>query len=247
MVYETLASPLFSWQFWYYPALVQLLKHTKNREEEIDDLTSRHTKSELAADWREREREEMKRKPTWRLWSLMYDQIRFMVSGRDISVTPRNFFRAGDTADTRVSALVAAFAADEPAAAGILLLVLLFSSLLSVCLCLCVNSSPISAEKWLARTRKKNAFPVLQAPPKPNFFPEATLSLYSNKRGVCTIQETTQQTSNSKATHNTKCSELKITEKRSGSLADAILKIMHRWCSDDVANLANFIAREHDR
>jgi hypothetical protein len=77
----------------------------------------------------------------------MYDQIRFMVSGREISVTPRNFFRAGDTADTRVSALVAAFAADEPAAAGILLLVLLFSSLLSVCLCLCVNSSPISAEK----------------------------------------------------------------------------------------------------
>jgi hypothetical protein len=46
-----------------------------------------------------------------------------------------------------VSALVAAFAADEPAAAGILVLVLLFSSLLSVCLCLCANSSPISAEK----------------------------------------------------------------------------------------------------
>jgi hypothetical protein len=76
----------------------------------------------------------------------MYDQIRFMVSGRDISVTPRNFFRVGDTADTRVSALVAAFAADEPAAAGILVLVLLFSFLLSVCLCLCANSSPISAE-----------------------------------------------------------------------------------------------------
>ncbi len=224
--------PLFSWQFWYYPALVQLLKHTKNREEDVDHLTSRHTKSALAlAGEREREREEMKRKPTWRLWSLMYDQIRFMVSGRDISVTPRNFFRAGDTADTRVSALVAAFAADEPAAAGILVLVLLFSSLLSVCLCLCANSSPISAEKWLARTRKKNAFPLLQAPPKPNFFPEANLSLYSNKRGICTIQATTQQTSNSKATHNTKCSELKITKKRSGSLAGTILKIMHRWCS----------------
>jgi hypothetical protein len=48
----------------------------------------------------------------------MYDQIRFMVSGREISVTPRNFFRAGETADTRVSALVLAFTADEPAAAG---------------------------------------------------------------------------------------------------------------------------------
>ncbi len=148
------------------------------------------------AGWREREREEMKRKPTWRLWSLMYDQIRFMVSGRDISVTPRNFFRAGDTADTRVSALVAAFAADEPAAAGILVLVLLFSSLLSVCLCLCANSSPISAEKWLARTRKKNAFPVLQAPPKPNFFPETNLSvfqqngyLYNSSNHAANIQQ----------------------------------------------------------
>ncbi len=160
MVFGMLASPLFSRRFWYNPALIRLLKHTKNRKEDVDDLTSRHNKS---AGWRgrAREREEMKRKPTWRLWSLMYDQIRFMVSGRDISVTPRNFFRAGDTADTRVSALVAAFAADEPAAAGILVLVLLFSSLLSVCLCLFANSSPISAEKWRARTRKKNTFPVL--------------------------------------------------------------------------------------
>ncbi len=57
------------------------------------------------------------------------------------------------------------------------------------------------------------------------------ISLYSNKRGICTIQATTQQTSNSKATHNTKCSELKITKKRSGSLAGTILKIMHRWRS----------------
>ncbi len=60
MVYEMLASPLFSWQFWYYPALVQLLKHTKNREEDVDDLTSRHTKSALAlalASERERQTE----------------------------------------------------------------------------------------------------------------------------------------------------------------------------------------------
>ncbi len=74
---------------------------------------------------RERERNEVTHKtkmpllsPTWSWWPLMYDQIRFMVSGREISVTPRNFFRAGETANTRVRALVLAFTADEPAAAG---------------------------------------------------------------------------------------------------------------------------------
>jgi hypothetical protein len=64
----------------------------------------------------------------------MYDQIRFMVSGRETSVTPRNFFRAGETADTRVRALVLAFTADEPTAAGgiILLLLVLFPHPLSI-------------------------------------------------------------------------------------------------------------------